>query len=91
MQNCLIRRIAKGDIKEADITLQRCIRHGAICLMRMLPCPHIRLFRCFLKHAILFRRIDQGDITLILLRLFIQQIKNALCPGKAHDNGIDLR
>ncbi len=65
------------------------IRHGAVP-MGMLPGPQAGALRALHNLAILLPGIHQGHIALVLLRLLIHQIKDALRTCQGHDNGVKL-
>ena len=64
---------------------------GSSVAMRMLPGPYICARRALLQRAVrpLFR-VHQRHIALVGFRLLVDERKNALRAGQAHDDGIDL-
>ena len=91
VKNCFVFIISKGYILKSYITFQLCIGYGAICRMRMFPCPHAGSLFAFYNVAILiFSCIDKCYITLILFWFLIDQIENSFRTGKRHDDGIKL-
>ena len=83
--------VAKSYIFEPYITFELCVRYRTVCGMRMFPCPHARslLALCDVSVGIFFR-IDESYITFVILRLLIDQVKDTLCTGKCHDDGVKL-
>ena len=58
--------------------------------MGMLPRPDARALLTFHERSIDFPDIHQCDIPLVDFRRFVQQRKDTVRAGKAHDDGIDL-
>ena len=52
VKNCFVFIISKGYILKSYITFQLCIGYGAICRMRMFPCPHAGSLFAFYNVAI---------------------------------------
>ena len=91
MQHHMVRCIAECHVIEANITFQLLISDRSVRLMRMLPCPKAGALLTLCQAAIFLPlRIDQGDISIVNLRLFIHHPENTLCSGKRHDDRVEL-
>ncbi len=90
MQHDLLIRVAKVHIVKHHAALKTLIGRCVAVLMIMLPRPHSRVLLCLSECAVHFLRIDQHDITVVCLWLFVQHLENAVCAGECHDNRVKL-
>ena len=90
MQDYLFIHITKGHVVELHVALELRVGDAAV-LMRVLPGPKAGSLRAFLQGAVrLLFRIDQGDIAVVHLRLFVDHPENPLSACQGHDNGVEL-
>ena len=90
MQNGFFRGIAKRHILKTHIAAKAGICHAAVAV-RMLPCPNLGTLGAFHQLPVMVvTGIHQSNIAFVGFLRFIHHIKNALCTGKRHDNGVHL-
>ena len=90
MQHDLARVVAEVHPVKSDIAQQPGVGDGAV-VVRMFPGPDVGALGVLLQCTVgLFPGIDQGDVALIGLGLFIHQVKNPLGAGHGHNDGIGL-
>ena len=89
MKNRFLLVIAEVNILESDISGQTGITILLRCFL-ILPCPDLGALLALNELAILFLRVDEGHISLILLRCLINQVEDTLCTCHTHDNRINL-
>ena len=60
-------------------------------LVRVLPCPDVGFFRGFDQIALfVVLGVNQCDITVVLLRLFVHQFEDTFRTGQRHNDGVEL-
>ena len=90
MQYNLIFRVPEVHVIKDNVALHRVQRNGAV-LVRMLPGPGAGAFFTFHQAAMaVISSIDQFYISVVLFRLLVQKLKNTLCAGQTHHNGVHL-
>ena len=91
MKNDFIFVVAEVYVIKYDVTEQLLIIDAAVCLMGVFPCPHAGAFFGFREIAVFIAfGIDKGDITFVVLRLFVEQLKDTLGTGECHDDAVHL-
>ena len=91
MENDFIPIVAKIHVLKPNVSCKLCIGNGSVGPVRMPPGPDSGALIALCEIAVfILDGVYKGYIPLIFLRCFIQQAKNALCPGQAHDYGVDL-
>ena len=91
VEHRLARLVGEVYLRHGDVALQLRIGDGALCLVGVFPGPEAGVLRALFQAAVCFAAdVDQGDVTAVLLRLCIHQLKNTLRSGQGHDNGVDL-
>ena len=91
MQNDLIGNIAEVDVEHTDIPFQFGISNGAVRLVRVFPSPLARALGALGDIAAFVDvRIDEGNVTVVLLRLFVEKFKDTPCAREPHDDRVDL-
>ena len=91
VQHDLFGNVTEIDVKETDIPFQLGIGDGAVRLVRVLPCPLAGTLLALGNGAV--RRdlcVDEGDVAVIRLRLFVEQLEDTSRARKAHDDRVDL-
>ena len=58
--------------------------------MIMLPRPHPGVLLRLRQLSVDLLRVDERHISVVRLRLLVEHLKDAVRPGKRHDNGIEL-
>ena len=90
MQDGVVGRVAKVDVGQAYVTLERGVGDAAV-VVRVLPGPQVgalvRLDQLALRVA---PCVHQGDVTLVGLRFLAHEAKDALRSREAHDHEVDL-
>ena len=91
MQHQLLGDVAKVYVGHGDVALQLGIGDGAVRLVGVLPCPVAGMLRSLGDIAVFVNfGVDQLDIAVVCLRLFVHQLEDALRTGQRHDDGVDL-
>ena len=91
MQHLFVRIIAKVHMIHHEFPLKRDVIRRTVRLMIMLPGPPAGLLRRLGNVAVLINlRVDQGYISIVFFRLFVDEIKDSLRAGKRHDNRVQL-
>ena len=90
VQNLLFRHIAEVHTFHHNVTGELRISQRAVTV-GMLPGPVTGVLRALCQVAVsILLHIDQGHITVVFLRLFVHQLKDPLCAGQCHNDGVDL-
>ena len=83
--------VAKIDAIEGNLSFQPFVGNSAFCSVRMFPRPETCTLCALAKGAVwLFNRINQFDITVVSLWLFLQKVENTVSPCQSHDNAVKL-
>ena len=91
VEHHLVVAVAEIDVIHHDIALQLAILGFARVLVRVFPRPEAGAAVAFGDDAVfVLLRVDEGDIAIIHLGRFIQQVKDALRARQRHDDGIGL-
>ena len=91
MQHQLVGVVAKVHVVQHHFALQAGIGDCAVRLVGMLPSPHVgALFALHQVSVPVLLGVYQGDVALVGLGLFVNQVKDTLGAGHAHDNHIQL-
>ena len=91
MEHHVVRRVSEGHVVEAHVAFQLLIGDGAVRLMRMLPRPQAgALFALGDISVRVLLRVDQFDIAVVYLRLFIHHVEDTLRTCQRHDDGVEL-
>ena len=90
MKNGMARFIAEIYVIKADITHER-YKFRTTFVVRPLPGPLTRHFVIsFYKLTIDIFGVDESDVSLIVLRLFIHKLEDTFSTCKTHNNRVDL-
>ena len=91
MQDGLALLVAEVDIGQPDVALQFGICYRTIFTVRVLPRPSVGALVC-LGYASVRRylRVDEGDVTVVRLRLFVHESEDSLCARHTHDYSVYL-
>ena len=91
VQHQLVGVVAKVHVVQHHFALQAGIGDCAVRLVGMLPSPHVgALFALHQVAVPVLLGVYQGDVALVGLGLFVNQVKDTLGAGHAHDNHIQL-
>ena len=91
VEHQLVVAVAEIDVIHHNIALQLTIFGFARVLVRVLPRPEAGAAVAFGDDAVfVLFRVDEGDIAVVHLGRFIQQVKDALRARQRHDDGIGL-
>ena len=90
VQDRLFGVIGKVHVKEAHVAAEL-YQFSAAVLLRAFPCPDAGAHSAFCQRTVRrFRRTDQRDMAVVLLRLLVDQLKDAACACGSHNDGVDL-
>ena len=91
MKDRFVLVVTESYIFKSYIAFQFSIRYRTICGMWMFPRPHAGPLFAFCDISVgIFFRVDKSYIAFVILRLLIDQVKNTLCTGKCHNDGVEL-
>ena len=91
MQHELILVVAEVHVVEHDLAAQLGVGDGAVRLVRVLPGPDVgALLGLIDLVALALPGVDELDIALVLLRLLVHQVENALRAGGGGDDEVYL-
>ena len=90
MQDGLLRHIAEVHVRKGDVTRQLVVGSGAI-VVGVLPCPQAgALVRLHQLVVAVVLGVDQCDIALVGLALFVHHLEDTLGTGQSHDDAVGL-
>src|SRR5699024_6767876 len=90
VQHRLARDIGEVHVIEPDVAAQAGVGDGAV-VVGVLPGPDVGALGVFFQAAVgLFSRVDKGDVAVVGFGFLVQQRKDAVGAGQAHDNHVDL-
>ena len=88
----LVISVAEIDVVESDVTFQFLVSRAVVGLLVIVfPGPLSRMFLSLNDIAVfIVFAVDQHDVSLVGLRLFIQEIEDTLRAGQRHDDAVEL-
>ena len=91
VQDDLFGNVAEVDVEHADVPFQLSVGDGAVRLVRVLPRPLARALGALGDVAVFVDvRVDEGDVSVVLFRLFVEQFEDTARAREAHDDRVDL-
>ena len=92
MQHLVVGRVAKVDVVHDQVAAQRYVLDLAGCAVRMFPCPHAGVVVSLLELPSLGVHlcVDERHVAFVGLGLLVDELKDAVGAGEAHDHGVDL-
>ena len=92
MQHLVVGRVAKVDVVHDQVAAQRYVLDLAGCAVRMFPRPHagvvVRLLE--LPSLGVHLRVDECHVAFVGFGLLVDELKDTVGAGEAHDHGVDL-
>ena len=90
VQDGVVRRVAKVDVREADVARERRVRDASV-VVRVLPRPGLGALGALLELAgRVLAHVHEGDVALVLLGLLVYEREDPLRTREAHDHEVDL-
>ena len=92
VQHLVVGRVAKVNVVHDQVATQRHVLDLTGRAVRVLPRPHAGVMVGLLELPGLgvYLRVDERHVTLVGLGLLVEQLKDTLGAGEAHDHGVDL-
>ena len=92
MQDLVVGGVAKVDVVHDQVAAQRDVLDLAGCAVRMFPRPHAGVVVGLLELPSLgvHLRVDECHVAFVGLGLLVDELKDAVGAGEAHDHGVDL-
>ena len=88
----MVGRVAKVDVVHDQVAAQRYVLDLPGCAVRVFPCPHAGVVVGLLELPSLGvdLRVDERHIAFVGFGLLVDELKDAVGAGEAHDHGVDL-
>ena len=92
MQHLVVGRVTKVDVIHDQVAAQRHVLDLAGRAVRMLPRPHAGVMVGLLELPGIgvHLRVDERHVAFVGLGLLVDELKDAVGAGEAHDHGVDL-